>query len=87
MTLLVAAIIDEVGNDRVEKSEKRFLSHFFAYRFTLKVTVLLISLIIPDFITRAVGLWVFDFGYENMGVVIRRRFRSASHMQDYNRHL
>ncbi len=87
IALLVAAVVDEIGNDWADRGERRFLSYFFQYRFTLKVLVLLLSIIVPDFFPRAVGLWIFDFGYESAGMAISKKFRPASHMQDYNKHL
>ena len=73
--LLAAAIIDEVGNDRAERGENQYISFFFRYRFTLKITVLLLSIVLPEFLTRAIGLWVFDFGYESIGIAVSRRLR------------
>ncbi|MHA2385602.1 MAG: hypothetical protein ACXAEE_05275 [Candidatus Thorarchaeota archaeon] len=72
LALLLAAIIDERGNEWADRDEKPVISYFFEYRFSLKVTVLLLSLIWPAFLLAALGLWLFDFGYEIAGFSVRR---------------
>lgn len=51
-TLLICSItayLDEIGNDNLKISEKsRFLEFFFRYRFTMKIAILVLSLL---------GLW------------------------------
>ena len=65
--LLLAAAIDEVGHEqvRMEKGSKAFW--FFKYRFTLKCSVVLLCLIWPSFLPTAIGMWMFDLGYEIAG--------------------
>jgi len=70
--LLLAAIIDERGNDWADSSEKPLVSYFFYYRFTLKLAVILLSIIWPAFLGAAVGLWMFDLGYELAGAGVKR---------------
>jgi hypothetical protein len=65
--LLLVAIVDERGNDWSESGERKWISYFFYYRFTLKVAVILLSIIWPAFFAAAVGLWSFDIGYELAG--------------------
>ncbi|MHA2072859.1 MAG: hypothetical protein ACW985_13885 [Candidatus Thorarchaeota archaeon] len=72
LALLLAAIIDERGNEWADRDEKPVISYFFEYRFSLKMTVLLLSIIWPAFFGAAVGLWLFDVGYELAGLGIRR---------------
>lgn len=72
LLLLLAAIVDERGNDWADRDERPVISCFFCYRFTLKVAVILLSFIWPSFFVAAVGLWMFDFGYELAGLVVRR---------------
>ncbi|MFX1261879.1 MAG: hypothetical protein ACFFAZ_07330 [Promethearchaeota archaeon] len=70
--LLLAAIVDERGNDWADSGERQWISYFFYYRFTLKVAVILLSFIWPDFFAAAVGLWLFDLGYELAGFGVSR---------------
>jgi hypothetical protein len=72
LTLLLAAIIDERGNDWADSGERAVLSYFFYYRFTMKMAVILLSIIWPPFFGAAVGLWMFDVGYELAGLGVRR---------------
>ena len=72
ITLLLAAIVDERGNDWADSGERQWISYFFYYRFTLKVAVILLSFIWPDFFAAAVGLWLFDLGYELAGFGVSR---------------
>ena len=69
--LFLAAVLDEKGNDWADKETSPKAYKFFEYRFTLKVSVLLISLIWPLFLPSAIGLWFFDFGYEIAGWIVR----------------
>ncbi|MFW9966232.1 MAG: hypothetical protein ACFFEA_03690 [Candidatus Thorarchaeota archaeon] len=72
LLLLLAAIIDEHGNDWAARDERPVISYFFCYRFSLKVAVILLSAIWPSFFVAAVGLWIFDIGYELAGLVGKR---------------
>ncbi|MBD3405852.1 MAG: hypothetical protein GF411_06960 [Candidatus Lokiarchaeota archaeon] len=69
LILLLAAVLDEKGNDWTVRSANPTASIFFNYRFSLKVTVLAISLVWQLFIFTAVGLWIFDLGYELAGKI------------------
>ena len=69
--LFMAAVLDEKGNDWADKDVSPRAYKFFEYRFTLKVSVLLISIIWPLLLLAAIGLWFFDFGYEIAGWIIR----------------
>ena len=70
--LLLAAIVDERGNDWTDSGEGKWTAYFFHYRFTLKVAVVLLSIIWTPFFATAVGLWFFDLGYELAGFVFSR---------------
>ncbi len=85
--LLLAAILDERGNDWADETASPRASRFFAYRLTLKLSVLLLSIPWPPFLFAAVGLWFFDGGYELVGWLVRNRLSQSSGMQDYNTHL
>ena len=69
--LFLAAVLDEKGNDWADKNVSPRAYKFFEYRFTLKVSVLLISIIWPLLLPAAIGLWFFDFGYESAGWIDR----------------
>jgi hypothetical protein len=70
--LFFAAVLDEKGNDWVDKNLTPLAAQFFAYRFTLKCSVLFVSIFWPLFLPTALGLWVFDLGYESFGWSNRR---------------
>ena len=72
LILLLAAIVDERGNDWADREERPEISYFFYYRFTLKAAVILLSAIWKSFFFAAVGLWIFDFGYELAGFGAKR---------------
>jgi uncharacterized membrane protein len=65
--MFLAAVLDEKGNDWADQNESPWAYKFFRYRFTMKVTVILLTIPWPLFIPTALGLWVFDTGYELMG--------------------
>jgi len=81
--LLIAAVIDEVQNDRADSNQDTYLSKFFLYRFTLKIAVLILSLPYPGFFWAAIGLWAFDVGYELAGWLVRRS-KEETGMKDYS---
>jgi hypothetical protein len=70
--MFLAAVLDERGNEWADKGASPKAYKFFEYRFTLKVSVILISLIWPLLFPAAVGLWFFDLGYEIAGWIVRR---------------
>ncbi|MGY5875785.1 MAG: hypothetical protein RTU30_08565 [Candidatus Thorarchaeota archaeon] len=84
--LLMAAVLDEQGNDWADKSITPRASKFFQFRLTLKVSVLLLSIPWPLFIAPAIGLWFFDSGYELVGWSVRKRINQSSDTQDYSIH-
>lgn len=67
--LMLAAILDEKGNDWTEAQVNPTAAWLFKYRFSLKITVLCISLIWPLFLFTAIGLWIFDAGYESAEII------------------
>jgi ABC-type amino acid transport system permease subunit len=75
--MFLAAVLDERGNEWTDKKVSPRAYKFFEYRFTLKVSVILISLIWPLLLPAAVGLWFFDFGYEIAGWIVRRNYSSV----------
>lgn len=74
--MFLAAILDERGNEWADQEVSPRAFKFFEYRFTMKVSVVLISLIWPLLFPAAVGLWFFDLGYEFAGWMIRRNYKS-----------
>ncbi|TFG10990.1 hypothetical protein EU538_00190 [Candidatus Thorarchaeota archaeon] len=69
--LFLASAVDEIGNNWADKSRLSLASLFFQYRFTLKVIALLLSIIWQEFLFAAFGIWIFDFGYEIAGRLLR----------------
>lgn len=69
--LFLASVLDEKGNEWADKDISPRAYMFFEYRFTLKVSVLLISIIWPLLFPAAIGLWFFDFGYEIAGWLVK----------------
>lgn len=72
--LFLASVLDELGNNWADGRNPSVLSPFFEYRFTLKISAILLPLVWPDFLLTAVGLWVFDLGYELAGRLIRHSY-------------
>ncbi|MFW9850506.1 MAG: hypothetical protein ACFFF4_15350 [Candidatus Thorarchaeota archaeon] len=70
--LFMASVLDERGNDWTDKNLNPRASLFFKYRFTLKVSALLLSIPWQLFFPVAIGLWIFDIGYETIGWFMRR---------------
>ena len=71
--LFMASVLDEKGNDWTDEEISPMAFKFFQYRFTLKLSVLLLTIPWPQFLAAAVGLWMFDLGYELAGWVTRYR--------------
>ena len=72
LVLLVAAVLDERGNDWADSSAGRWINDFFRFRFTLKLSVLILAVVWTAFLPSAIGLWFFDLGYETMGYTTRK---------------
>ena len=70
--LFMASVLDERGNDWTDANVNPRASLFFEYRFTLKVSALLLTIPWPLFFPVAVGLWMFDIGYESIGWFMHR---------------
>jgi len=75
--MFLAAVLDERGNEWADQEVSPRAYKFFEYRFTMKVSVILISLIWPLLLPAAIGLWFFDFGYEIAGWFVRRNYSSV----------
>lgn len=71
--LLLAAAIDEVGHENVRGRKGSVAPWFFKYRFTLKLSVLLLCILWPELFPSAVGIWMFDLGYEIAGKLAKTR--------------
>ncbi len=71
--LFLASVLDEKGNDWTDEASSPKAFKFFRYRFTLKLSVLLLTIPWPQFLAAAVGLWMFDIGYELAGWVTRHQ--------------
>jgi hypothetical protein len=72
--MFLAAVLDERGNDWADQEISPRAYKFFEYRFTMKVSVILISLVWPLLFPAAIGLWFFDCGYEIAGWIARRNY-------------
>jgi hypothetical protein len=70
--LFMASVLDERGNDWTDASVSPRAAMFFQYRFVLKVSALLLAIPWPLFFPVAIGLWMFDIGYEAIGWFMRR---------------
>lgn len=75
--MFLAAVLDERGNDWADQEVSPRAYQFFEYRFTMKISVILISLIWPLLFPAAVGLWFFDIGYEIAGWMVRRNYTNV----------
>jgi len=73
LMLFLASVLDEKGIDWTDEEISPRVFKFFRYRFTLKLSVLLLTIPWPQFLAAAVGLWMFDLGYELVGWVTRHR--------------
>ncbi len=69
--LFLAAVLDEKGNDWADQERSPNAYRIFKYRFTLKLVALFLVIPWPMFLASAIGLWVFDIGYELSGWVVR----------------
>lgn len=70
--LFLAAVLDEQGIDWANQNVSPQAYKFFQYRFTMKVSVLLLVIPWPLLLPAAIGLWFFDTGYELMGWATRK---------------
>ena len=70
--LFLAAVLDEKGNDWADKEESPIAYRLFEFRFVLKIVALGLVIPWPMFLPAAVGLWIFDLGYESSGLLVRR---------------
>ena len=70
--LFLAAVLDEKGIDWTDRNRSPTAYKVFEYRFVLKIVVLGLVIPWPMFLSTAVGLWVFDLGYEIVGWLVRR---------------
>ncbi len=70
--LFMASVFDEKGIEWIDSQANPSIAWFFEHRFTLKVTAFL--LIIPwiGMLPVAIGLGLFDSGYEIAGTLMRR---------------
>ncbi|MGY5880804.1 MAG: hypothetical protein RTV31_11170 [Candidatus Thorarchaeota archaeon] len=75
--MFLAAVLDERGNEWADQEVSPRAYKFFEYRLTMKVSVILISLVWPLLLPAAVGLWFFDLGYEIAGWFVRRNYSSV----------
>ena len=75
--MFLAAVLDERGNEWADQEISPRAYKFFEYRFTLKISVILISLLWPLLFPAAVGLWFFDLGYEIAGWIVKKNYRYA----------
>ncbi|MFX1482241.1 MAG: hypothetical protein ACFFCP_03525 [Promethearchaeota archaeon] len=71
--LFLAAVLDEKGNDWSDQERSPVAYWLFKYRFTLKIVAICLVIPWPLFFATAIGLWVFDIGYELAGWSVRKR--------------
>ncbi|MHA2373977.1 MAG: hypothetical protein ACXAEB_13245 [Candidatus Thorarchaeota archaeon] len=69
--LFLAAVLDERGNDWADSSASPNAAKFFEFRLTLKISALLLVIPWPMFFLTAIGIWLFDLGYELAGRLSR----------------
>ena len=70
--LFLASVLDEKGNDWADEELSPRAYLLFKYRFVLKLVALGLTISWPLFLPTAIGIWVFDFGYEISGWLVRR---------------
>jgi hypothetical protein len=70
--LFMAAVLDEKGNDWADEEVSPLAFKVFEYRFVLKIVALCLVIHWPMFLSTAIGLWVFDLGYELAGWLVRQ---------------
>lgn len=75
--MFLAAVLDERGNDWTDKRVSPGAYRFFKFRFTLKVSVLLLSIPWPLLLPTAIGLWFFDLGYELAAWIVKNRLQEG----------
>lgn len=82
--LFMAAVLDEKGNDWADAEVSPRATKFFAYRLTLKASVLLLCIPWPPLLPSAIALWFFDLGYELARYVLRSWADRRVVEQDYS---
>ncbi len=75
--LFMAAVLDEKGNDWADRERSPLVFKLFEYRFVLKIVVLGLVIPWPMFLSAAIGLWVFDIGYETTRLLLKRISRKG----------
>ncbi|UCE11623.1 MAG: hypothetical protein JSW61_06745 [Candidatus Thorarchaeota archaeon] len=85
VSLFLAAVLDELGNDWTNPELNPTAYLFFKYRFSLKCSVLLLAIFWPAFLLAAIGLWSFDLGYETTGWTLRVKVKIELDRQDYSK--
>jgi ABC-type amino acid transport system permease subunit len=75
--MFLAAVLDERGNDWANQQISPAAYQFFRFRFTLKISVLLLSIPWPLLLPTAIGLWFFDLGYEIVAWIVKNRLQES----------
>ena len=70
--LFMASVFDEKGTDWIDAKRNPFIAWFFEHRFTLKITAFLLVIPWIGLLSVAIGLLLFDFGYELAGHLMRQ---------------
>jgi len=73
--LFMAAVLDEKGNDWADRETSPRVFKMFQYRLILKIVAIGLIIPWPLFLPAAIGIWVFDFGYESAGWLVRRSYK------------
>ncbi len=74
LMLFMASVLDEKGNDWTDSTQNPNAALLFKYRFVLKISALLLAIPWPGFFATAIGLWLFDIGYEIAGQLTQRLY-------------
>jgi hypothetical protein len=72
MLLFMAGVLDEKGENWADRTRSPRAVSFFEHRFSLKIVVLFLCIPWPEFLPSAIGLWIFDIGYELAAYFTRR---------------
>lgn len=70
--LFMASVFDEKGIEWIDNQRNPSIAWFFEHRFTLKVTAILLVISWIELLPAAIGLWLFDSGYELARAFMKR---------------
>lgn len=70
-TVSVAALIDEVGHDKI--TSRDILEKFFRFRMALKAAMVILTILRWIDIVYAIGFFCFDISYDLTHIIFRKR--------------